>query len=376
MVQIAHLPTEIIARILHHVTSRRDLFTCALVNQWFYQTTTPILWRSLTFTSDEALVAFASTTLAHHPSLGHHVHHLQSGTYPNGITFDDIVRIKTNHALTDSAFQHLIHVCPHLTSVRLENCGITQASLAVLIHHTGPRLRCLVLKSCPHLCPDVYLPMLLPVTTNDAGGCPVLDTLEISAATTSWTNRALTALHQLSHLTRFAIDGAPSSFLRQLLLNDNVWAPRLTCLHIDNGYDLGDDDLLPFLKTHRLLQDIRLPAGQYTDATLDAMRLCLPALRRVDLSFTYAITRRGVRALVMGCPRLTFMDLFSCCGVEADQFPEAHGECLMNGGGGGGGASGFAAYDAELLHLDEQTMHRIRLSKHQDDIGLHGLAVV
>ncbi|CAO3591539.1 unnamed protein product [Absidia cylindrospora] len=344
-------PIEIISLILHHV-QRRDLFTCALVNQRFYQATTSIVWRSLIFANDASLC-----NGHHHHRLGQHVHHLHVGIYLNGITFDEINSIKTNQPITDTHFQQWIRECPHLTSVCLENSGITQASLKALIQHCGPRLRRLGLKSCLYLSPDVYLPSLV-------AACPLLEDLDITASSSLWTERALTSLlqHPFSHLTRFAIDGAPLWFLQRVLSVAGGWAPHLTCLHIDSGYGLGDDDIIPFLKTHRKLKDITLIAGQYTDATLDAMRHSLLDLGRVDLAFTYTITHRGVRDLVLHCPRLTFMDLHSCYGVKASQFPEAHGDCISSGDGG--------AADADLCHLDQDTMRRIRTSKRETQIGL------
>ncbi|ORZ07185.1 hypothetical protein BCR42DRAFT_496071 [Absidia repens] len=341
-------PTEIVSSIFHHLEEdHHDLFTCTLVNQWFYATVNPLLWRTIWLKcSDTEELFFDRLVAAHHP-VGQHIRciNLEYTTWT-----DDSLSLLMTHVsdleelwlhftknVSDQVIQQLLHHYPNLRLLHLGKCRLTPSTWYML----GGQLKALHLDRCQGVPPDLFastrsLSQLeelwidlneiynpLPPEEEDVDE----DDNNDDEQETCWMMEDDTiadmkhVLNELTHLQvtgRFSVDVVPRLFTTHMIV---VW-PHLTTLILDECERLDNDTLIAFLQSHPKLHTLHLCRAPMVDTVLDTMATCLPDLSVLQLRYSRQITHHGLRRLIQrGSRRLRDVFVLNCM-IFAKHFPE------------------------------------------------------
>ncbi|ORZ19785.1 hypothetical protein BCR42DRAFT_410516 [Absidia repens] len=325
MNNLSHIPAELLSSIVKHV-AKRDLYACALINKQFYMTANHVLWRAL-LVPNHAFAIKLMTCMHESPlSLGPLVQQLCFGyLVPNNTFMQFMINtpslkkltIHQAQSITDGTLQYLGPHCPHLTSLDLRNCQITQQSLHALGQYCH-QLKEIHLEKCHDLDAGVFAALV---------SCP-LENLVFASCTIHGLEDRLTMKAVVMDLAKFRdlkhleIEHFNSDFVKQIIMHTNGWL-RLTHLRLEFGTNIDDTDAIGFIKTHPLLEFFGLTDSQVTNETLDAIASFLPGIKEVNLTSTLNITHHGVRRLVRCSQGQLSSVTLAYCLLEAAGFPEA-----------------------------------------------------
>ncbi|CAO3593746.1 unnamed protein product [Absidia cylindrospora] len=350
-----YLPTEIIASIAHHLTTprdlppfprihqgdlfqcplviQRDLYHCSLINQQFYATVNPMLWRTPNLRNKRSMeLLLAWLAGARQPRrerirklalIGNYwtdIHLAKLMPYLRGLEDLTIDQPNNNHnrtEISDASLTTLSRHCPKLRSFHVHGSYRLESSTFELLGQHAHQLRAFTLyETYPN-----PLNLLL-------AELPRLEDLTIYAK--DWRHFPSTELkqiHQLTHLTIYNSDdiygrspGLALSHFNNDTMTGVAW-PHLTHFTFLNGNSttLNDAQLIPFLQSHPQLLCLKLRGGDYTDHALDAIP---PLVSSLHLERNENITGAAARRLIQNKPRLTSVTFVACDYLIASAFPE------------------------------------------------------
>ncbi|ORZ01983.1 hypothetical protein BCR42DRAFT_429734 [Absidia repens] len=345
------LPNEILARIIHHVDEatlphyiitegrqpdqQRDLHTCTLVNRQFYAIANPLLWQEPVFDVDTMhLQQWLDGLAATEQSLGNHVKKLQ---LDNATCTDIQLLLLMTHVrhletlsienlnftnefspITSTGLQHLPRYCSQLTSLKLFNIHLSDATIRAIGQHCR-RLCQLTVHANVGLSDD-----LLAALAN----CPLQQiALSYDATEGMLTEKMVMDMTRFQDLTHLDLTLFEPSSLIMTIANNKIttgvpW-PHLKYLSLDLCEDIDDATLICFIKAHPHLQEIRLKdAIALTDASLAAMAVSLCDLRGCIFTRMNGISSRGARQWIQNCQRLERVQFRQCDQIKATDILE------------------------------------------------------
>ncbi|CAO3593647.1 unnamed protein product [Absidia cylindrospora] len=316
--------TEIMQLILDHV-AQPDRYTCTLVSKQFNTIANPLLWNAPQLQSkatvDKFLVGVAESSRM--GMMGQHIRKLDmmgdfwTDTHllllmPYLFLLEHFA-IHNKTDITNESLQHLFRHCPHLISLRLDrHDGLTYSTVHAFAHHC-PQLRELILVSCP----------TLPLATLALLGTRRLTKLCLFFHHQHClTTDMVRAFATWDTLTDVLLANVTEPITKQLMAT-NSW-PLLTTFYVFDCHGIDDATLIPFLQSHPSLSRLHLgPSCENTDASLDAIATCLPALTVLTLTLhRYLSSSTAIRRLVARCPALTLLTLEHSTRRTLDDFPE------------------------------------------------------
>ncbi|CAO3596646.1 unnamed protein product [Absidia cylindrospora] len=246
--------------------------------------------------------------------------------------------------VTDATLQYLGRHCPHLISLILRNCQITQQSLHALGQYCH-QLRGIHLGKCHDLDAGVFAALV---------SCPLEKLIFTSCTINGLDDRRtmeaivmdLAKFHYLKHLE---IEHFHSDFVKQIIMHANAWL-HLTHLRLEFATKIHDEDAIEFIEAHPHLEHLDLIDSQITNKTLNVIASSLPRIKTVNLTSTLNITYHGIRRFVRHSQgQLSYVHL-SYCLVKAARIPEAPRDGLETDIDG----------TEYVLFLDEDTIRKIR----------------
>ncbi|ORZ07333.1 hypothetical protein BCR42DRAFT_495918 [Absidia repens] len=315
------LPNEILACIIDHVAEpldpydpvchrpwfeeQNDLYTCTLVNKQFYSVANHLLWQE--------------------PKLKVGRRHMQrlldclaATEQPMGQSIRRLVL--RNTTCDDYKLLLLMPHIPHLESLSIENVDFTDEVSPITS-------RCL-----EHLPPH----------------CPRLTSIELNniQMMSDTCHEIVQYCHHLTEITVYCgyeLMTFANDFQRNIKKRDStmvLW-PHLKKLRLEDALDIDSATFIYFIETHPHLQLIHLGGALLTDASLDAMTVFLPNLRKLYLSDASELSSGGVRRFIQNCQELVRVELRQCEFVISDLL-ETHDD------------------DGDHLYLNENDIAKIR----------------
>ncbi|ORZ07077.1 hypothetical protein BCR42DRAFT_426324 [Absidia repens] len=342
------LPNEILARIIHHIDEttqpayilfgsrhpdqQRDLHACTLVNRQFYALANPLLWQELEFHDTIHLQRLLDGLAASEQSLGNHVRKIQLNNvactdaqllllmthvrHLETLSLENVNFTNDFPPITNTSLQHLPRYCSQLTSLKLFNIGLSDATIRAIGQH------------CRRLCQLTLCGYLSDDGLATLASCPLqrlqLFHEDIENMLTEKMVMDMIRFQDLTHLDLSLFE--PSSLIMTISNNKittGVPWPHLKYLSLDLCYDIDDATLICFIKTHPHLQEIRLKeARALTDASLAAMAVSLCDLRRCIFEMMNGISSRGARQWIQNCQRLKRVQFRQCRQIKATDILE------------------------------------------------------
>ena len=182
--------------------------------------------------------------------------------------------------ILDEDVEYVARMCPNLTSLRLNECNITDESLFALSQNCS-QLLSLNLKYSDEI--------------TDAGvvalsqGCHQLRNIDLSDCD-NITDNGVIALAQ--------------------------GCPQLTSLYLTSCEDITDAAVIALAQGCPRLLSFELTTSEHiTDASIIALAQACPKLTHVNLSCCLKITTKSVIALAYECPELSTLDI-TCCDIN------------------------------------------------------------
>ncbi|CAO3588602.1 unnamed protein product [Absidia cylindrospora] len=316
MARLDHLPVELISAIMEHITVRRHLIQCNLINRSFHVATLPLLWRRLTI--DNGQYRNFITSLRQQHLMGRHIRRLDFNLYRLtdkqlltvmnhvGQQLEEL-SIRYGRQITNTSFQHVPQHYPRLTFLCLEHSPITIDPCIQQLGHHCHQLTHLLLTNCRAMDASIFGILV---------HCPLRYVL-FNKSVTGYLHKDDSQLRLMSSYGRH-----PEQFIMQVLTTNHLWL-HLTHLTIQGSCGPNEHDtIIPFLQTHVHLKEIKLQRGTLTDATLDTIGIALrDGITKVNVSWNPQLTSRGIRRLVHRCRQLTGLS-FDACGMTALDFPD------------------------------------------------------
>ncbi|ORZ11602.1 hypothetical protein BCR42DRAFT_421405 [Absidia repens] len=381
------IPNEILVHIIEHVAEQprrltslddsrwvdqqRDLHACTLVNKQFYFVANPVLWQETVLdTNRTRLQRLLDCLAATERRLGHYIRRLDLN---NASCTDSELLLLTKHIrrletlsiknvdftytssrITSTGLQHLPQDCPELTSLKLLDFHLSEATICAIGQHC-PQLTEFTLCSIPDLNDDMLsalssCPLKSLSLSFDRNRRPLSEKMVMD----------MTRFRDLTHLSLsfFEPSGLIMTLANNLQRNNGsttttttttktttttmVPWPHLKTLSLDRCGDIDDATFISFIQSHPHLHLLRLEGTTLSDACLDAIPATLRDLRELFFESIDGISARGVRRFIQNCQGLEFAEFRRCAQFVA-------GDVVPN-----------QVYNPHILHLNKRLLAKIR----------------
>lgn len=333
------IPPEILSLILENL-SQSDLFTCTIVNRTFNAASTSILWKAPEFRNSSSLQRFAACLTRAKEEKGILVRVLNLNQPVSAFVNDDwlsdviiwtplldTLSVSYCMHLTDKSLAKLAKYCKGLTYLDLECSRITYRT----VHHLRfcQNLRYLNLRA--NL--DLIQFALLPFAHSRIEQLNLSDCPWVSATHTA---QDICALHHLERLELINCRDIDDEFLLKISIPDTEMdsynpIPELKTFALSSSRSITDEGVMALVHAHPRLENLTLYQSNLTDRSINEIRVCLPDLRFLDLSYCGNITGKAVRRLIADNEKLIMVGLKGCTKIRSLDFPEVVGSEIYAG---------------------------------------------
>ncbi|KAJ2963807.1 hypothetical protein NQZ79_g1230 [Umbelopsis isabellina] len=325
------IPPELLSLILENLEDQNDLFTCTTVNRTFNAAATIVLWREPALNSASVFYRFAASLARTKESKGKLVRVLDLHRSVNSLVTDDWLSdiiiwtplldtlcIPMCDQISDKSMVKLAKYCPELTYLDVSRSRITYRTC----HHLRfcQKLRYLSLGATR----DLNEFALLPFGNSRIDCLRLNDCPWVSVAQTA---QDICALHHLEDLDMINCRDVDDEFLLKLSIPDTDMKsfnplPELVTFALSSSRSITDEGVMAFVRAHPKLESLTIYQSSITDRTINEIRVSLPNLSFLDLSYCDNITSRAVRRLIADNDKLEMIGLKGCLKVRSFDFVE------------------------------------------------------
>lgn len=333
------LPPEILSLILENL-SQADLFICTIVNHTFNVASTSILWRTPELRNASCLQRFAACLKRAKEAKGKLVRVLELqqsiSAFVNDDWLSDVIIwmplldtlcIPYCLHLTDKSLVKLARYCKELTYLDLECSRITYRTS----HHLRfcQNLRYLNLRANLDLIEFALLPFA-------HGRIEQLNLSDCPWVSATQTAQDICALQHLERLELINCRDVDDEFLLKISIPDTEMdscnpIPELRTFALSSSRSVTDEGVMAFVHSHPKLENLTLYQSSLTDRSINEIRVSLPNLRFLDLSYCGNITGKAIRRLVADNDKLIMIGLKGCTKIKSIDFHEVANSDIYSG---------------------------------------------
>jgi len=152
----------------------------------------------------------------------------------------------------------------------------------------------------------------------------------------SQTAQDICALQHLERLELINCRNVDDEFLLKISVPDTEMdsynpIPELKTFALSSSGAITDEGVMAFVHAHPKLENLTLYQSSLTDRSINEMRVCLPNLRFLDLSYCANITGKAIRRLIADNDKLIMIGLKGCTKIRSIDFHEVTSSEIYSG---------------------------------------------